>query len=152
MSQFTFNRGTWEEGSPIPEWKDDEEHKEYVSRIGYQPRQSNFGHEDSGEVEIYESTHDKSFYANICPLGGSCFDVFLPDFPSLMIFLRDYASVFSVISVNSVQQQILDILEKFFQAEHGHPAFTICDKCDPEGWEKWQKLSQERSNRKAERN
>lgn len=149
MSQFTFNRGRWEDGSPLSKWEDDEEHQAYVSRIGYKPLSSSFGSEDGGEVEIYESANDNSFYANICPLGGSCFDIFLPDFPSLMIFLKDYAAIFSLASINSVQQETLSILEKIFQITHGHSAYSICNQCDPDRWEKYKRLEGERSARNA---
>jgi hypothetical protein len=131
---FTFNRGSWEDGSPLPEWQDDENSDDYRQRIGYAGERTLFGHEYGGHLEIYESSADDSFYASICPAGGTCYEVFLPDLPSFMMFIRDYAAAFSTEATNVSQQQVFDLLEKMFRVQHGHSAQAICQQCDPDAW------------------
>src|SRR5471032_3162544 len=116
---FTFNRGSWEDGSPLPDWQDDENSEDYIHRIGYSSGRTLFGHQDGGHVEIYESSTNSSFYASICPAGGTCYEVFLPDFPSFMMFVRDYAAAFATEATNVSQQQMLELLEKMFRVQHG---------------------------------
>lgn len=131
---FTFNRGSWEDGSPLPELEDNEDSESYLERIGYTQARHQFGHQDGGQLEIYESSKGNSFYASVSPSGTTCYEVFLPDFPSFMIFMRDYGAVFATEATNVSTQQILDLLEKMFQAKHGHSAHGFCQECDPVAW------------------
>ena len=122
MTRFTFIRGTWKDGGiDLPEWNEDEEHQEYLKRIGYDSYKTTFGNEGDNSLEIYRSLKGNSFYASICPLTDEkLFEVFLPDFPSLMMFLKNYAGVFLLLSMNDKQLEIQSILEKMFQVQHGH--------------------------------
>lgn len=132
---FTFNRGSWEDGSPLPEWEENEDYVGYRKRIGYSDGKTSFGDPHGGNLEIFESSSGDSFYASICPSGGACYAVYLPDFPSFMMFIRDYAAAFASEATNVTQQQIWELLEKMFQVEHGHSAHAICPQCDPAAWE-----------------
>lgn len=136
MSRFTFRRGQWEDGNELPEWQEDEEFDAYLKRIGYASAKLAIGSEYAPELEIYESSDGDSFYANVAPSGGTCYEVFLPDFPSLMIFIGDFAPAFSGIAMHGLQRELSTLHEKFFQLYHGHSAINICAKCDPEGWAK----------------
>ena len=95
---FTFNRGSWEDGSPLSEWEeeDGEDFEDYLIRIGYHGNKTIFGHEDNSHFEIHETMDGGSFYCIATPLRSNSYDVFLPDFPSLMMFIRDYGTAFSV--------------------------------------------------------
>lgn len=139
MNRFTFNRGTWENDNPLPAWGDDEDSTEYLKRLGYSSRAAFYGDEHGGQLDIHESSKNNSFFAQVCPNGGSVYEVYLPDLPSMMIFIRDYAATFSAESANVSQQQILELLEKLFRVQHGHHASAICAQCDPEGWAQWQR-------------
>jgi hypothetical protein len=134
MTRFTFDRGLWGDGNSLPDWQDTEDFDVYLRRIGYSSSKAHFGHEHGSQIEIYESSDSKSFYASVCPSGGTCFEVFLPNFPSLMMFIRDHGPAFAAESSNISQQEILSLLEKLFQLQHGHPAHRICEKCDPVAW------------------
>jgi hypothetical protein len=112
MSKFTFNRGTWEDGNPLPEWRDDEEFEEYLSRAGYGAYKTTYGDVESSQIEIYSASENSTFYANVSPAGDLCYEVYLPDFPSLMMFLKDYSGIFSNASANSSLQQMLSLQEK----------------------------------------
>ncbi|MBF8179714.1 hypothetical protein [Herminiimonas contaminans] len=146
MSKFTFNRGAWENGNSLSDWMDGEDFNAYLKRIGYVSRSATYGDEHGGSIEIYESEDDDSFYASVCPSGGAVYEVFLPDFPSLMMFIRDHATAFSTDSSNFSQQQILGLLEKLFLLQHGHSSTSICVQCDPVGWEHRRARMAEASN------
>ena len=149
MKKFTFNRGTWIDGNNFPEWNENEEHHEYLERIGYNFNKANFGSENEGNgIEIYGSSEEDSFYINVCPLD-SCFEVFISDFPSLMMFLKEYAGVFTLSSINTTQLEIQSMLEKLFQVQHGHSAYSICQKCDPEGWARMKKYELKKQSKEG---
>ncbi|MCI5135763.1 MAG: hypothetical protein D3920_11975 [Candidatus Electrothrix sp. AW2] len=115
---------------------DDEGFDDYLDRIGFNKSTTTFGEESISQIEIYESSDGKSFYVVVSLSGDgsiSC-NVYLPDFPSLMMFIKDYASAFSEQSSHSTMQEMLLILERLFQIDHGHSANSICPQCDPEGW------------------
>lgn len=131
---FTFNRGAWEDGSPLPDWEGDEEFDDYLSRIGFSPFKSFFGLENGNSIEIFGSLDGNSFFANVCPLSSSIYDVFLPDFPSLMMFLRDYSGAFNATASDFALQEIRSMVEKLFRAQHGHAPEISCSECDPAGW------------------
>lgn len=144
MYKFTFNRGIWEDGNSLADWLDNEDFFDYLKRIGYATLKTSFGQEFGSRVEIYESSNGGAFYADVSPSGNTSFEVFLPDFPSLMMFIRDHGSAFSAASTNSSQQEILDLLGKLFQVQHGHPVNSICEQCDPVGWVKSVRANEER--------
>ena len=133
--KFTFNRGLWEDGHSLPEFSDIDDYEEYLRKIGYGPVKATFGFEVGGEIQIYESSNGDTFLASVTPLGGYGHEVLLPDFPSLMMFIKDYAVAFSAESSNFHQQQTLKLLEKLFQLHHGHDADSSCQQCDPVEWE-----------------
>jgi hypothetical protein len=143
MSKFTYRRGTWEDGYTLPEQGDDEEFDTYRTRIGYASSPTRFGHADSNQFELYGHP-DGSFLADVSFTHSHCFEVFLPDFPSAMLFIRDHAAGFSLDESNITHREVLTLLEKLFQAQHGHASHEICAKCDPEGWEKRQKFRREK--------
>ena len=68
-------------------------------------------------------------------MGGTCYEVFHPDFPCLMLFMKEFGSAFSLLNVENQQQAIFSPLEKLFRVYQGHAAFELCKKCDPKGWE-----------------
>jgi hypothetical protein len=138
MSGFTYTRGNWSDGMPLSEWQDNENGDDYRRRIGYPTPTATFGHQHAGQIEIFESATDLSFYAHVTPNGSQVFEVFLPDFPSMMMFIRDHATAFAAESANTTQQQTFDLLEKLFRVQHGHSSHAICSKCDPDAWEERQ--------------
>ncbi len=114
---FTFNRGSWEDGNNLPEWRDNEDFEDYLKRVGFSASQISFGNEDLSSIDIFESSEGNSFYASICPFNGFVYTVHLPDFPSLMMFIRDYTAAFSAKSSNSATQEVLTLLEKLFELQ-----------------------------------
>ena len=149
MSNFTFNRGTWEDGHPLPKWEDNEDFNEYLSRAGYRAYKTIYGDPEAGHIEVYAAEKDNTFFASVCPAGDFCYEVYLPDLPSLMMFLKDYSTVFSAASTNSSLQQMLVLQEKQFRATHGHDAYVSCKECDPTGWEAQERVRKEYLKRKA---
>jgi hypothetical protein len=134
--KFAFDRGNWENQNSLPEWNPSEEFEDFLTRIGYSSVATTFGHEHGGQIAIYESKDGDSFYASVCPLGSTVYEVFLPDFPSLMMFLRDYSVAFSAESSNAAHNETLSVLEKLFRVYHGHAAYDVCKQCDPTEWDR----------------
>lgn len=132
--RFTYNRGSWSNECMITDWKDDEEFEDYLRRINFSTLPMDFGEEDSSQIQVYESENGNGFLANVCLSSGSIYEVYLPDFPSLMMFIKDHAAAFSAKSSNFLQKEMLNILEKFFQSEHGHNTYEVCHRCDPVEW------------------
>ena len=132
--KYSFDRGAWIDNFPLPEQQDNEEFEDYLRRIGFSANAASFGNEYGSQVEIYESIKGDSYYATVSPTGDAAREIYLPDFPSLMMFVRDYVSAFSVESSNAHLQEIWTLLEKMFQVQHGHSAHEICSQCDPAGW------------------
>ncbi len=149
MSRFTYSQGQWTDGNDLPEWSDNEEFSEYLARIGYSSSKLIVGSEHGSCIEIYEASDSKSFYASVAPSGSTCYEVFLPDFPSLMSFLKDFGQVFSAINSECDQREILSLLEKLFRAHHGHAAHEICRRCAPQEWEALIKQREARAKSKA---
>jgi hypothetical protein len=99
----------------------------------------------------YESSDGNTFYASVCPSGSAVFEVFLPDFPSMMMFIKDHAPAFSAESSNFTTQEILKILEKLFLLQYGHSVHSICAQCDPKGWEENIRRREERLKAREQR-
>lgn len=135
MSRYTYSKGQWTDGNDLPQWSDNEEFSAYLERIGYSSPKLSVGSEHGSSIEIFESSDSSSFYASVSPMGTTCYEVFLPDFPSLMLFLKEFGPTFSALSSESNQSEILNLLEKLFRVYHGHAAYEICKQCDPRGWE-----------------
>ncbi len=149
--KFTFNRGNWEDGNLLPEWEYPEEFGDYLKKAGFKSNETSFGLQAGSQIEIYESATDNgSFYASVCLSGDTMYEVFLPDFPSVMMFVKDYAPAFSTESVNFLQQETCLILKKMFQAQHGHSVDSICAVCDPVGWEENLEQAKRRAAKKHE--
>lgn len=135
MFRFTYTRGEWTDGNELPEWSENEEFAAYLSRIGYSSSKLTAGSEHGSCIEVYESSDGSSFYSSVAPAGSTCYEVFLPDFPSLMLFLKEFGAVFSALSAEEEQREILSLLEKLFRVYHGHDAHAICNECDPAEWQ-----------------
>jgi hypothetical protein len=132
MSRLTFNRGMWETGDAIPEWNDAESSIDYLSRIGYSTVSATYGNEHGSQIEIFESLEGETFFAFVTPTGGTSHEVFLPDFQSYMLFIKDYAAPFAAGGINSQVNELLELTIKLFRVQHGHDPSTACAKCDPE--------------------
>ncbi|MGE8448713.1 MAG: hypothetical protein ACN6O1_21070 [Comamonas sp.] len=110
--KFTFNRGQWIDGNNLLEWQEYEDLDVHLQRNGYSTVATKFGHNSDEQIEIYESDKNKSFYASVSPTGNSVFEVYLPDFPSLMMFIKDYVTPFSVASSSDYLNEILSKQQK----------------------------------------
>lgn len=131
--QYTYKRGEWSSGSVLLEWADGEGFEDYLRRIKFKTTAMSFGGEGLSQIQIYESEDKPIFLADVT-LTGNVYNVYLPDFPSMMMFVRDHAAAFSAESVNNYQKEIFELMRKFFQATHGHDSFHICKECDPIEW------------------
>ncbi|CAN7327524.1 hypothetical protein LJR143_001639 [Pseudoxanthomonas sp. LjRoot143] len=144
MSRHTYSMGTWTKGSTAPDWDENEDFSAYIARIGYSQIMHRFGHEHGASIEIHNSTDGERFYASVSHDGSSVYEVFIPDFPSLMLFLKDFGSAFAVFGIESHQEETRAMLDKLFNVYHGHNAYDICSQCAPTEWRT--RLDRKRSN------
>lgn len=132
--RYTFKRGDWSDGADLPEWADHEELSAYLERIGFASAKQSFGDEHGALIEIYESSTHNSYLAEVCPAGSTVFHVLLPDFPSFMMFVREYAAPFSLAAIDSKHHELRELTEKLFRVLHGHEPTAMCSTCDPRGF------------------
>ena len=134
MHRFTYSMGTWTQGNSAPDWNEDEEFEDYLRRIGYSPVKNRIGHEFGSVIDIFTSSDENKFIASVSPDGSNVYEVFIQDFPSLMLFLKDFGSVFSLLAIEAHQSETRDMMEKLFNVYHGHAAHDICKQCAPSEW------------------
>lgn len=134
--RYTFKRGEWSSGCSLQDWVDSEGFDDYLRRINFKTSPIDFGGEGLSQIQIYESNDRAVFLAHVCLQNDNVYEVFLPDFPSMMMFVRDHAAAFSVETANTYQHEMLQIVQKLFHAIHGHDAFNICKECDPHEWQR----------------
>ena len=112
MAGYTFANGIWTDGMSIPTWTEDEAVEQYLERTGFGALNSVIGTELGASIELHEHKSDGSYFAFVSPVGNNIQEVYIPNFPSLMLFVRDYATGFSAMALNSSQNQLLEIAEK----------------------------------------
>jgi hypothetical protein len=150
---YTYNRGEWtDDGNSLPEWIDNEEFDDYLKRTGYMEA-FKFSENSSSEdmAIIYKNEDSTAWFANICMDCDRSLFVFLPDFPSMMMFTKDYAPAINLIANSYEQSDNKKILEKLFHAYHGHYATEYCYQCDPRYMEESSKWRQEHTEKKLKR-
>jgi hypothetical protein len=151
MADFTYDKGEWKEGNSLPEQGDGEEFSDWLTRCGFKPYPKNFGN-DSASIELYQSDNGEAPYlALVAPFGYLITAVFLPDFPSLMMFVRDFTTPFAISEMAEVQNSIETLLNKFFRVYHGHDPLNPCPKCDPAEVERLREFTRKHEQRKRER-
>jgi hypothetical protein len=148
VAEFTYYRGEWINGySPkgwidgveLPEWDAGEPWEDWLRRVGFNSfSYLDLGNQDLGGVGLYaRTTHGgPPFLASVCPLGDCVSLVVLPDVPSLMMFIRDYAAPFSLVEMREMLAAIKVAQNRAFRAWHGHDADDPCPACDPAEWAK----------------
>jgi len=119
MSAFTFDNGQWLPLFPLPEILGNEEHSDYLARIGYDSIKLLIGHQHGSSIEIYETKNNESFYVIVTPVISNCYDIYIPNFPSLMMFIKDYAPAFSQITIQQTLEELTTLSEKFFKLNYG---------------------------------
>ena len=138
MTNFTYNRGEWIENNSLPEWLDNEDFDDWLKRIEYR---GEFyfceGYAFRDMAQIYKHINKQEWFASICidSDGGDVYHIFLPDFPSYMMFIKDYAPAITLIGSSSEQADILSIMEKLFLLYHGHSSLECCYECSPDKME-----------------
>ena len=135
MSRYTYSMGAWTQGNAAPDWEDNEDFHDYIARIGYSVVKCRLGNEHAACIDIHTSEDAKTFYASVSPDGNNVYEVFISDFPSLMLFLKDFGSTFSLLGIEIYQEEMREMVEKLFNAYHGHGAYDICKQCSPVEWQ-----------------
>lgn len=154
MRKFTFTRGQWTDGHSLPEWEDDgtEDHSAYVRRIGYSSMPCGIETPDMTDpvFEAYSHNTDETFLAFISPDRSSIYEVYLPDFISLMMFLKDYAPALGALESAANQVEIVETLRKLFLLYHGHESYKPCPRCSPLEWKQNEEAAERRRKREED--
>lgn len=148
MKAFTYERGEWKENTSLPEMETGEEYYDWLKRCGFKTHSKSFGNEHDSSIDIHESEDGNSYLACVAPFGGFITDVLLPDFPSLMMFIRDFGGSFTLPEIQYKLGEIESLLEKLFRVYHGHDPFNCCRECDPNKWERLQESKGKRNERR----
>ena len=138
MNCFTYTRGAWSDGMALPQIGENEQHTEYLERVGFSPMPNRLGVEFGSEIQLFEAERGSSYFAVVQPMANATYDVHIPDFPSLMLFLKDFAAAFGTLDVQSQLQDLNDGMRKLFHAYHGHSLDQMCKQCDPDRYQKAQ--------------
>jgi hypothetical protein len=114
---YTYNRGEWiETNSVFPKFEDD--FGDWLESIGYESDvTTTSGSECSSNYVIHASkAKPTTYYAELSLNGHDCDDILIADFPSLMMFIRDYSSAFSLESIRQdIEQTNIEI---FYIKQH----------------------------------
>lgn len=152
MYRYTFTRGQWSEESTLPDW-DDKKHGDYsahLADLGYHPSRSSISNEWHPLLDIY-AHHSNGAHVLEVGFGGLCYEVFIPDFISLMMFLKDYAPALGALHSSESQNKLLEIIKRLFRAYHGHEYHTPCPKCDPFEWKRQEDAAEAREKQRREK-
>lgn len=137
---YTYRLGILEEGADLPEWQNDEEFDSWLTRCGFYNFGDLIGDGESTHMEIYSSCHERQerWLIEISPNSSRSSLILIPDFPSYLMFMKDYAPIFGAFATSETITELMRLMKKLFQAWHGHDSFDICPECDPSGWEQRQ--------------
>lgn len=149
---YTYQKGQWIENTTFPELKEDENFDEYLKRVGFPIQTINFGCGDDEDFGfyVYERVEDNKddFFIMIYPLASKAYLVFIPDFISLMMFLREYTQVFTLQNLLEKLEEMHKTITKIFRVYHGHDPDSCCRQCDPVAFEKFEQKKKEKRNQK----
>lgn len=134
--EYTYKDRQWSVSDTLPEVNEKENFDSWIDHCGFQPGGSKFGLEGFPRVEVYETKGSPRFLACVSPLETTYFYVVIPDFPNLMMFLREYVPVFISADIYSHLDLLVQWMDKLFHAYHGHGPLDSCYECDPVGWKR----------------
>ena len=128
-----FDLGSWSEHQGIPDWTEGTNFDDWLKLTGFVNKRLTLGDPDGAFLTVYGHPENTIEF-----LIESCFDsseidyIFAPNFPSMMVFLKDYSHI--VFGVNEMYyiNDATEIAHKSFQAAHGHSPYSICERCSPD--------------------
>lgn len=120
-------------------WQDGEEEKAYHARIHYKDSFDEYvGHEMlPGGFATVVAMDEQAPYRYLVYVNAPCChveQVWIPTFPDWLTFLAHYGPAAATYMLQSRLHEIGQLLEKCFQAWHGHDAMNLCHECDPHGY------------------
>jgi hypothetical protein len=155
MKAWKYSRGEWTEIESPLVWLDGEEMGTALERAGYyRSASASYGYTDIGYgIEVYTKEERGPPYLLTVAVDGETYEeVWIEDFPSLLEFLRDFAPQFVQSGLEFRIGEMEKLMEKAFQAWHGHAAYSVCKQCDPLEWDEVQRLRRDKAAAlKAER-
>lgn len=111
MNKFTYNRGTWTDGHKLPEYLADEAESSYFDRLRLNQNLFQMGSDEGPHFLVHAFKAGGAYLATV-NLGDDEHEVYLPDFPSAMMFIRDFGSAFAVSPLEINLQYLVEKLQK----------------------------------------
>jgi hypothetical protein len=127
---YSFLLGQFSEEYLLEKCGEEEDPDKYFERLGFECAHSlYYGDTDGSDVKIY--TRDDQFLCEIF-LDGVCLTyVHIKDVPSLLIFIRDFGSTFTLLNLDTRIRQIEECLSTFFLENHGFEWFQTKKRLKP---------------------
>ena len=148
---WMYKRGTWEETEDPLVWEEGDAWETVLDRAGYE-KQAEAGFSGIGssswDIEVYKKKDDSSYLASVCYNSSDIETIVLPDYPSLLMFLREFAPFLTLESILFELDELRTMGDKAFQAWHGHDYAMMCHFCDPVGWERDKQRKREQAEKK----
>lgn len=111
MNKFTYNRGAWTDGHELPEYLADEDEASYFGRLRLNPNLFQMGADEGPHFLVHAFKSGGAHLATV-NLGDDEYEVYLPDFPSAMMFIRDFGSAFAVSPLEINLEHLIEKLER----------------------------------------
>jgi hypothetical protein len=120
-------------------WRDGEDDESWRTRIGYQPTyEDGVGHEYlPGSFKTYIASDEAATYRYLILMNAPrdhIEEIWIPTFADWLGFLAYYGPGITGYAIGSGIEDLHALLEKLFQAWHGHSAMDLCHACDPHGY------------------
>jgi hypothetical protein len=141
MKIWQYVRGLWDQIEDPFAWPEGEDWERVYQRLGY-GSPSQWGGEEAfyrPSLGVHERGRAPTSFTDRFPYlldvsvsGESSVFVLIPDFPSLLLFLREYGPVFESARTGGYLEELHEMASKIFRAEHGHSFSDVCLSCDPD--------------------
>ena len=130
--KFTFDMGVWTEGHPLTLPDDIDGYVACLQAIGYGVGDSDihyYGSQYEGILTVYKHESDGTYLLDVEPMQDDFREVYIPNFPSLLMFLKDFAHVFTTKTMQTDLSELRELVDRLFHAYHGHVSWEKCNQC-----------------------
>lgn len=152
--EYTYNRGEWIETNELPEWQDGTDFNDLLTLAGFERyREVVIGGRDEldPQIAIYRSVKGGRALATVCLDGDTLDLILLPDLPSKLMFMKEFAALAQHNVVHEAIEEVVGMAKKLFRAYHGHYHDEHCRHCDPVEFDEAQERRREWERKVAER-
>jgi hypothetical protein len=131
MRFLKYTRGEFSEDDTLPECDDIEDWSDYPTTAGFDSFGTRLGDEDGGSFKIHASKKGRSYLVDFSLTGNEWEFIHIPDFISMMMFLRDFGPIIELSALREDINQMKTLTERTFRKYHEHEVSVVCKECDP---------------------